>query len=107
MLLRKGSSDEKVILKSHGIIIDIAGLIDHINVNEDRFQVCECPTQQLLDINRTDGINFDLIASMDGDRINQPVLVASIDGYEWVIDGNHRLLKRHELQEEFSFLHSY
>jgi len=103
MLLSKGVSDEKVILNSHGISIDVARLIDHINANKARFQVCECSTQRLMDTNRTDGINYDLIASMDSDRINQPVLVTSIDGYEWVIDGNHRLLKRHELQKETSF----
>ncbi|MGX5915107.1 hypothetical protein ACR0ST_10280 [Aliidiomarina sp. Khilg15.8] len=103
MLLCKGVSDEQLILNSHGMQIDVARLIDHINANEDLFTVLECSTQRLMDVNRADGINRDLIASMESIRVEQPVLVANIDGYEWIIDGNHRLLKRHELRKEHSF----
>lgn len=102
MVLNKGAADEQLILNSHGIQIDVARLIDHVNANESQFKVCECSTQRLMDINRADGINPDVIASMDCNRVDEPILITSIDGYEWVIDGNHRLLKRHELQKETS-----
>lgn len=102
MLLCKSVSDEQLVLNSHGIQIDVARLIDYINANEDRFQVRECSTQRLMDLNRADGINRNVIASMEGSRVEQPVLVANIDGHEWIIDGNHRLLKRYELYRENS-----
>jgi hypothetical protein len=103
MLLGKGVSDEQLMLNSHGIRIDIARLIDHVNENENQFEVRECSTQRLLEANRSDGINRDLIASMERIRVEQPVLVANIDGHEWIIDGNHRLLKRHELHMKNSY----
>ena len=100
MIIDKGADDEVLVLQSFGIQINIAGLIDHINSNEGLYQVCECATSRLLEVNRTDGINREVIAQMPEYRSNQPILVAAIDGHEWIIDGNHRLLKRAELGKE-------
>ncbi|NVK57907.1 MAG: hypothetical protein HWE26_20090 [Alteromonadaceae bacterium] len=97
MIIEKGASDEIFVLQDFGIQIDIAGLIDHINSNEDQYQVCECATSRLLEVNRADGINREVLANMSDSRSNQPILVTAIDEYEWVIDGNHRLIKRAEL----------
>jgi hypothetical protein len=103
MLLNKGVVDEQLILSSLGVQIDVARLIDHVNANEVRFMVCEYPTQKLMDLNRADRINPNVLALMDDKRIDEPALIANIYGYEWIIDGNHRLLKRHQLQKETSY----
>jgi hypothetical protein len=100
MIIDKGADDEVLVLRSFGIQINIASLIDHINSNEGLYQVCECATSRLLEVNRTDGINRELLTQMPEYRSNQPILVAAIDEYEWIIDGNHRLLKRAELGKE-------
>lgn len=100
MTLEKGAIDEVLVLQVFGIQINIADLIDHINDNQNLFQVCECPTDRLLKLNRTDGITAETLSQMGEDRCDQPVLVTSIDNYEWIIDGNHRLLKRRELDKE-------
>ena len=100
MILEKGVSDEVLVLQVFSIQIDVAALIEHINNNESHYQVCECSTDRLLELNRADGINRDTLSKMSEARLNQPVLVTKIDDYEWVIDGNHRLLKRQELLKE-------
>ena len=100
MILEKCVDDEVLVLQVFGIQIDIAALIDHINSNMNLYQICECSTNRLLDLNRTDGIDHVTLSRMSEARLNQPVLVTRIDDYEWVIDGNHRLLKRRELAKE-------
>ncbi len=100
MIIYKGVADEVIVLQTFGIQINIAALIDDININADQYQISECETNRLLSINRTDGINTEMIAKMDEFRLNQPVLITAIDSHEWVIDGNHRLLKRHALGKE-------
>lgn len=102
MIIDKGVADEILVLKTFGIQINIAALIDEINIDRNQYQIHECETDILLGINRTDGINVEVLINMEDARLNQPVLVTSIDGYEWVIDGNHRLLKRHELRKEMT-----
>ncbi|MEJ2076361.1 MAG: hypothetical protein P8X79_23215 [Reinekea sp.] len=76
MIIDKGVDDEVLVLQTFGIQIDIAALIEEINSNSDQFLIHECETEILLGINRTDGINVEVLR---------------------VIDGNHRLLKRQEL----------
>ncbi|KGD63155.1 hypothetical protein T9A_00475 [Alcanivorax jadensis T9] len=100
MIVEKGADDEVLVLQRFGIQINIAGLIDHINRNSSVFQIKECDTGVLLSINRTDGINSKTLKQMSEIRLEQPVLVTVIDEYEWLIDGNHRLLKRHELGKQ-------
>jgi len=100
MILEKSADDEVLVLQVFGIQIDISGLIEHINNNPSRHQICECETHKLLKLNRTDGINRETLSQIKESRLNQPVLVAAIDEYEWIIDGNHRLLKRLELGKE-------
>lgn len=100
MIIEKGVADEVLVLQSFGIQIDIAGLIDHINSNESQYQVCECATNRLLEANRTDGISQEVLVQMSESRSSQPILIAAIDEYEWIIDGNHRLLKRVDLEKE-------
>lgn len=100
MIIDKGAIDEILVLQFFGIQINITGIVDRINSNEDQFQVCECATRRLLEVNRTDGINREVLDKMTESRISQPILVTVIDEYEWVIDGNHRLFKRVELARE-------
>jgi len=100
MIIEKGADDEVLVLRSLGIQIDIAGLIDDINNNDGQYQLCECSTSRLLEANKSDGINKDVLAQMSKSRSNQPILITAIDKYEWIIDGNHRLFKRAELAKE-------
>lgn len=100
MIIDKGLSDEVFVLQAFGIQIDIAGLIGDINNNEGQYQVSECSTSRLLEVNRTDEINKEVLTEMTESRSNQPILITAIDEYEWIIDGNHRLLKRVELAKE-------
>ncbi|ODS24094.1 hypothetical protein AB835_05595 [Candidatus Endobugula sertula] len=102
MILEKGVADEVIVLQDFEIQINIADLIDHINNNESQYQVLECTTNQLLGLNRTDGINNEVLGKMNKERSNQPILVTAIDEYEWIIDGNHRLLKRAQLGKELT-----
>jgi hypothetical protein len=102
MIIDKGAADEVLVLQCFGIQIDIAGLIDDINNNDSQYQLHECSTSRLLEANRTDGINKEVLAQMTESQSNQPILITAIDGYEWIIDGNHRLLKRAELAKESS-----
>ncbi|MEJ2046345.1 MAG: ParB/Srx family N-terminal domain-containing protein [Reinekea sp.] len=97
MIIDKGVDDEVLVLQTFGIQIDIAALIEEINSNSDQFLIHECETEILLGINRTDGINVEVLKNIKEARLNQPILVTAIDDSEWVIDGNHRLLKRQEL----------
>lgn len=97
MIIEKSVDDEVNVLNAFGIKINIAALIDDINSNFNQYQVIESETSMLLEINRNDGINLEVLKNMTLERMNQPILVTAIDGYDWVIDGNHRLLKRRQL----------
>ena len=100
MIIETGAADETLVLQTFGIQMNIAGLIGHINSNDSQYQIFECATERLLKLNRTDGINCEILAQMTESRSNQPILITAIDGYEWVIDGNHRLIKRAALDKE-------
>ena len=100
MIIEKGADDEVLVLQTFGIKINISGLIDYINRNSSVFQIKECDTGVLLSINRTDGINSKNLKQISEMRLEQPVLVTAIDEHQWLIDGNHRLLKRHELGKQ-------
>lgn len=102
MIIDKGVVDESLVLQTFGIQINIAALIEEINSHSDQYQVHECETGILIGINRTDGINVEVLKNMNEARLNQPILITAINGYEWVIDGNHRLLKRHELEKKMT-----
>lgn len=102
MIIDKGVDDEIIVLQTFGIQINIADLIDDINRNSDRYPIRECETDALLGINRTDGINTEILENISQARLNQPILITAIDGYEWIIDGNHRLLKRYELGKKIT-----
>ena len=94
MVLSKGADDEVFILKSFELQIMISELIDFINSNGNLFEVIECETDILLNLNGSDYINPSNLNSMSEFRVDEPVLVAKIDDYEFLIDGNHRLQKR-------------
>lgn len=102
MIIEKGAVDEVFLLKNLGIQIDIASLIEHINNNENLYPIYECPTNKLLKLNKTDGINHETLSRISALRLEQPILVTKIDDHEWIIDGNHRLLKRHKLAKEIT-----
>ena len=102
MLLNKGANDEALILNSFAIKIRIAELIEHINEHSEEYKILECDTSILVGLNRTDYINYEVLEKMSNDRLEEPVLVTSIDEYEFVIDGNHRLQKRHQLGRDIT-----
>lgn len=97
MIIKKGVIDEVFLSQDIGIKVDIAALIDYINCNFDAQSSYECETSKLMGLNRADDVNYETLSEIGEERLNQPVLVAEIDSHEWIIDGNHRLLRRHEL----------
>lgn len=94
MILNKGVDDEVFILKSFEMKIMISELIDFINSNWDLFEAIECETDVLLNLNGSDYINPSNLNFMSEFRMDEPVLVTKINGYDFIIDGNHRLQKR-------------
>ena len=96
MLLNKGVKDEVLILNEYGIKVLIFELIDHINKYKDGIPVHDYPTKDLLELRRCDGINRQHLSTISNGRIEQPVLASTIGDSDWIIDGNHRLLKRAE-----------
>ena len=94
MILNKGVDDEVFILKSFEMKIMISELINFINSNWDLFEVIECETDVLLNLNGSDYINPSSLNFMSEFRMDEPVLVTKINGYDFIIDGNHRLQKR-------------
>lgn len=100
MILETGVADEVSVLQVFGVQVDVAALIEEINNNPGQYQIHECETSRLLECNRNDFINHEALSQISDSRLNQPLLVAVIDDYEWVIDGNHRLLRRAELAKD-------
>lgn len=99
VILSKGVDDEVFLLKSLEIQIMISELIDFINFNSELFDVRECETDILLNLNRSDYINPNNLNSISESRLDEPVLVTKIGDYEFLIDGNHRLQKRKVLSK--------
>jgi len=103
MIVGKGMVDEVFVLQTFGIQIDIVALIDEINNKNEEYAICECLTEELLSINRTDNINTEIVNNMNDARFNQPIIVTAINDSLWVIDGNHRLFKRYKLGKKMTY----
>lgn len=79
--------------------IDITGLVNYINSNRALFAIRELPTARLVAL-RMGEVRNDVLPNIDNRRLDQPILVAFINGSEWIIDGNHRLKKRKQLDKK-------
>lgn len=94
-LLSVGVEDEIFVLGSYGLLIRVYELIAHINSHPSEFEPRWRRTSELLRFRRSDGIRREHISRMPPSRRDQPLLVTKIDDDDWVLDGNHRLLRRH------------
>lgn len=95
-MISKSSPDEGLFLNALSIKICISELIDYVNSNASFYEIRWLETSELLKLARTDGINRDHLSSIDETRLDEPVIISTIGEEEWIVDGNHRLIKRYE-----------
>ncbi len=93
-MISLGAPDEILIIQDYGVQINIHKLIEYINTNNKKMKILCILTTELENLCRTDGINSNYLESISNERLNEPLLVGHIKNEKWLIDGNHRLLKR-------------
>ncbi len=94
-MILKSSEDEGLFLNQLSIKVRTSDLIDHINNNTTLYEILWLETSELVNLSRTDGINLDHLNTINEERLIEPIIISRLGEETWVIDGNHRLLKRH------------
>ena len=95
-VISKGAAEEILVINDLAIQVSISKLIDFVNDNISDITISEYPTKELMKLKRTDIPNRYHLSNIDKERIEEPIMAAVINDEEWVIDGNHRLIKRAE-----------
>ncbi len=96
-MISKGAPDEVLTLNEYSIQISICDLIDFINSHSQLVKVSAYSTEILLQFRRTDGIDNDYLNNISEERLREPLLATVLNDEEWIIDGNHRLINRANL----------
>jgi hypothetical protein len=102
-MVSKGLSDEVYVIRDLDIIIRIHEIIDYLSSESAELQVFSVLTVSLLKLTRSDIIISNTISNMENDRRDQPILITDLYGEERIIDGHHRLQKRHS--DGFHYCH--
>ncbi len=94
-LLSVGVEDEGFVLGDHGLLIRVNELIAQVNAHPSEFIPELHKTSDLMRFRRSDGVCKEHLSGITASRLEEPLLVATIEQELWVVDGNHRLIRRH------------
>lgn len=94
-LVSVGVEDEVFVLGDYGLLIRVYELIAYIRAHPSEFDPSWRKTSELLRFRRSDGVQWEHVSRMPPSRRDQPVVLAKIEREDWVLDGNHRLVRRH------------
>ena len=101
-MISLGRHDEVFIDWQEEFRIHIYKLIDYINLHEKDFSLKEESTFKLLEYKNFGDKDEEHIDAISEPRIHEPILLAEIEGEKRIIDGNHRLEKRHKATYEMT-----
>ena len=93
-MISKNLKDEEYTIRKHSLKINISCLIDAINKSEVNYELDEFKIEELSDLIVSDGIDEKYIININNERRDEPIIVTVIFNEIYIIDGNHRFIKR-------------
>jgi hypothetical protein len=93
--LSNGQPDGMYVIRDLNIIINIHEIIGYLNSESIEFQKYKVLTSTLLELTEPNFLNFNAIREMTNDRRDQAIFITDLSGEVRIIDGHHRLQKRH------------